>query len=384
MKPGLILVMASLFTWGAGEGMFIYFQPIYLEQLGASPMLIGSIFSAFGLMMMVTHIPAGYLADRFGRKPLIITAWICGMSAAWVMALSKTLPIFVVGYLLYGLTAFVSSPLFSYVTAARGKLSAGRAMTLASAMFNLGAVIGPVTGGWIGDHFSLRTIYLFSACLFMVSALIIVFVRRQPRDDPEGETSPKTLLSNPRYRAFMGVAFLATFVMFLPQPLTPNFLQNERGISLTVMGVIGSVASFGNAVLNIVLGQLAARIGFLLAQVCVAAFAILLWHGNGPVMYGLGYFLLGGFRAARMLAFAQVRPLIHPAQMGLAYGITETVSSLAVILAPLLAGIIYEQNPVWIYPLTLGLIALSVLFTVLFAPRELAESCQKADMPLSG
>ncbi len=68
------------------------------------------------------------------------------------MGLAPTLPLFVVGYVLYGVTGFVMSPLFSYVTAARGKLTAGRAMTLTSAMFNLGAVIGPVSGGWIGEQ----------------------------------------------------------------------------------------------------------------------------------------------------------------------------------------------------------------------------------------
>ncbi|MDP2994101.1 MAG: MFS transporter, partial [Anaerolineales bacterium] len=71
MSVDLILLFASLFTWGIGEGMFIYFQPIYLQQLGASTMTIAMVFSAFGLAMMLAHIPAGYLADRIGRKPII-------------------------------------------------------------------------------------------------------------------------------------------------------------------------------------------------------------------------------------------------------------------------------------------------------------------------
>jgi len=74
MNVELILLSLSLFTWGIGEGMFIYFQPIYLQQLGADTMTITSVFSAFGLAMMVTHIPAGYLADRIGRKPLLVAS----------------------------------------------------------------------------------------------------------------------------------------------------------------------------------------------------------------------------------------------------------------------------------------------------------------------
>ena len=142
----LVLLAVSLFTWGIGEGLFIYFQPIYLAQLGADTMTIATVFSAFGLAMMVAHIPAGYLADRIGRKPLLIAAWSSGLIATWVMAFARTLPVFIVGMLLYGFTAFVSSPLNSYVTTARGKFSPVRAMTFMSAAYNFGAVIGPLAG----------------------------------------------------------------------------------------------------------------------------------------------------------------------------------------------------------------------------------------------
>ena len=79
MTPSLVLVGFSLFAWGIGEGMFLYFVPLYLEQLGADPVTIGSVFGAFGLAMMVAHIPAGYLSDRIGRRPMIWAAWIIGL-----------------------------------------------------------------------------------------------------------------------------------------------------------------------------------------------------------------------------------------------------------------------------------------------------------------
>ena len=43
MSRDFILVIISLLTWGIGEGAFLYFQPIYLEELGASPLVVGSI-----------------------------------------------------------------------------------------------------------------------------------------------------------------------------------------------------------------------------------------------------------------------------------------------------------------------------------------------------
>jgi MFS family permease len=377
MSPSLLLVGASLFTWGIGEGMFLYFVPLYLQQLGADPILIGTVFSAFGFVMMLAHIPAGYLSDKLGRRPLIRAAWILGLVATWVMALGPSLELFIAGFVLYGVTGFVSSPLFSYVTAARGQLTAGRAMTLTSAMYNLGAVIGPISGGWIGEQFSLRTIFMIAALVFVLSSVLVLFLKPQPRDLHDDQNNVRTLLANTRFLGYIGVVFFMMFAMYVPQPLTPNFLQNERGISLSQMGAIGSIGNFGNVVFNLVLGQLNAGVGLALGQVCVALFALLIWKGTGQPWYVLGYFLMGGYRAARMLAMAQVRLLIHQSQMGLAYGMSEAGSAMALILAPLLAGYLYNTDPASIYPLSLLLITIGVIVGLIFAPREKHQSAKE-------
>jgi MFS family permease len=370
MSIDLILFSVSLLTWGIGEGMFIYFQPIYLQQLGTNTLTIASVFSFFGLSMMAAHIPAGHLADRIGRKPLLVAAWVTGVLAALIMTLARALPVFIVGMLLYGFTGFVSSPMDSYITAARGKLSLARAMTLVSAAYNLGAVLGPVSGGWIGEHLGLRTVYLISTCIFIISTVILFFVRSQPREVNDPAAPPEKLWKNPRFVSFLGIIFLTMFVMYLPQPLTPSFLQNQRGLSLESIGLLGSIGNLGNTLLALALGQFAARTGFLLAQLLVAAFSLLLWKGTGLGWYALGYFLLGGFRSARSLIFAQIRPFIHSAQMGLAYGVAETTSSLAIMLAPLLAGVLYTREPVMVYWVSLGLGGLVLLFSAIFVPHE--------------
>jgi DHA1 family multidrug resistance protein-like MFS transporter len=370
MSVSLILLCISLFTWGVGEGLFFVFQPIYLAQLGANTMTIASVYSAFGAAMMVAHIPAGYLADRLGRKPLLIAAWTSGMLATWVMAFSRTLPVFIVGMLMYGLTAFVSSPLNSYVTTERGKLTPARAMTFMSAAFNLGAVIGPLTGGWIGEQVGLRTVYFIAAVLFMVSTAILFFLRSQPRDNHDPDDPAPSLLTNTRFIGFLGIIFLVMFATYLPQPLTARFLENERNLSLSSIGLLGSVNGLGNAVFNLFLGQFSSRFGLVMVQVCVAAFALFIWRGTGLGWYVVGYFILGGQRTARAFFFSTVRSLIHPAQMGLAYGVSETFNSLAIVLAPLLAGLLYTRNPEWVYIVCLGLLGIVILITIAFTPRQ--------------
>ena len=113
--------------------------------------------------MTIAHIPAGYLSDRIGRRIMMWIAWGLGLTSGTIMALATTLPVLSFGIILYGVTAFVVSPMNSYITAARGNGSVGRAITITSAAYNAGAIIGPLVGGIIGNQFGLAKIYLFTA-----------------------------------------------------------------------------------------------------------------------------------------------------------------------------------------------------------------------------
>jgi predicted MFS family arabinose efflux permease len=42
------LMALALFLWASGEGLFAYIQPIYVQQLGASPVQIGGVLSLAG------------------------------------------------------------------------------------------------------------------------------------------------------------------------------------------------------------------------------------------------------------------------------------------------------------------------------------------------
>ncbi len=369
MNPSLIYLALALFVWGIGEGMFYVFQPIYLQQLGADPLQIGAILGASGIAMMIAHIPAGYLADRIGRRPLLITAWSIGTFATLLMALAPGLTVFTIGLLFYGATAFVSSPLSSYATAARGKWTIERTLTLVTASFSAGIVIGPLTGGWIGDHLGIRTIYGISTGLFVLSTIFLLFIRHQPPSEQDPSAPPAGLLTNKRYLGFLLIAFLVTFALYLPQPLTANFLQNQRGLSLSLIGLFGTIGGLGNVILALRLGRFEARVGFLLGQLGVLCFALLIWLGTGPLFFGLAYFLLGGFRAVRSLTTAQIRPLIHESQMGLGFGIAESIFSLPIVLTPPLAGYIYSYQPDLVYPVAMALILFGLAISYLFTSR---------------
>jgi len=276
--------------------------------------------------------------------------------------------IFTIGLLTFSTTIFILAPLYSYVTAARGKLSIGRSITLISASFNTGAIIGPVIGGLVGDQIGLRQVYVIAGCIFIVSTLMVFFIRPQAIEVRSKDRALNALHLDTRYIIYLCVVFFAVLAMFLPQSLSSNFLQNERGLSLGQIGQLGTISYLGVVVLNLILGQGDARVGFLLGQAAVGFFALFLWIGTGFPWFMIGYFFLGGNRTSRSLASAQTRDFVHQSNMGLAFGITETVSSAAIILAGPLSGYLYSLNPIWMYPTSLVLVIISLICGTVFFP----------------
>lgn len=349
MPRDFIIISLALFFWGLGETTFLSFLPLYLQQLGADPIKIGAIIGGFGLIALLVHIPAGYLSDRIGRRPVLIAGWITGLIATILMALTSILPFFVAAMLLYGSTTFVISPINSYISAARGNLPIQRALTLSSVFYNLGAIFGPIIGGFIGDNYGFRNIFMIAIILFIISNLFIHLIHSQPVEKREPSSDDKNLFSNYRYNIFVVLVLFIVFAMYLPQPLAPNFLQNQRTLNLSQIGMLYSISGIGIVFFNLVIGQMGIRTGFILSQLFMSLFALMLWKMDQYYWFAIGYFFLGNFRSFRAMAAAMVRTLVLPRNMGLAFGVAETMSALSLIIAPMYAGFLYSSNPIQIF-----------------------------------
>lgn len=370
MSRDLLRVAIALFTWGIGEGMFYFFQPLYLQELGANPQAIGFILGAVGAIMAFSYLPAGLLADRIGRRPLIFAAWIGATLATILLAFANSLAVFVAGMILYAMTGFVTVPLNSYTTAARGRWSTGRALTLISACFNAGSIIGPLIGGWVASRVGLQTDFRLAMGLFVVSTAVVLTIRPQPVEPVQAGDSAVRLRSllDARFLRFVALMFLIMFGLYLAQPLTQNFLLNERGVDMLHIGQLLSARSVGVVVLSLALGHLNARVGLFAAQGLMAAFNLFIWLGAGVPAYLAGYFLMGAYQVARNLAIAQSRTLVAARNMGVAYGALEMAMSLALVLGPPLAGLLYGRDPEWIYRTALALIGVGLAANLLFSP----------------
>lgn len=345
MTRDLKLISFALFLWGLGETLFFFTQTLYLEQLGADPVQIGGFLGLFAGVMTVTHLPAGFLADKLGRRPLLIIGWALGLLAALLMFLAESLTPFVVGLVIYGFTGFVISPLSSYITAARGDWPVQRALTTAYAAFNVGGVIGPLLAFTVADHLTLRSTYGLAAAMFTVSTATLFLLSHQPVEPDGGVGIGGALLKNAHFLRFLTIAGVILIGGYLSWPLTPNFLQAQRGVSVRAIWLFGSFNSMGMTLVSLWLGRLETKRSIVLLQIVVAASIVLFWRTSSPPWFALAYFLAGGFRAIRSLISAHVETLVRRSNMGLAYGAVETTIGVVMLAAPPAAGLLYDRLP---------------------------------------
>ena len=365
----------AVFLWGAGEGLFLTIQPLYIEQLGANPAQIGGVLALIPLAAGLTYIPAGYLADRLPRKPLMVGGWTAGLVAVLISALARDWRALIPGLVLYGLSAYCVPIINAYLAAAAGGRDLERIYTTNIGLYTAGAVLAPAAGGLLAQTFSMRVVYLAASGLLALSTATVLGISPQQVPAPGNRRVEWGLVHSRRMAGFAMLVLFAFFSMYLIFPLAPNFLVDTQGLSTAQVGTLGSLSAIGTTLLSLGLGRLRGRQrrrGLPLGQVLVGLSAALLLWAPGIGWAALAFLLRGAYQACRALAQAHAGNLAEEAYRGLALGTTQTAIAAAELTAAVAAGWLYAGQSTWPFLAAVVLAPISILFTtvVLARPRQ--------------
>lgn len=176
------LVIGGLVSATLGYVLKTRFGPtpvVWVWSMGIAS-LTGLLLSSRGFLDLGFAPVAGYLADRWGRHRMIVSAMPLAIVMVAVLALSPSLAVVVTTILLLFAAGTTLNVAFNAVA---GDIApAGRRSTYLSLFVtcqDLGAAIGPLLGYWIGPAFGLLWLYLCGVLVLLAAFLcyMMTFVR---------------------------------------------------------------------------------------------------------------------------------------------------------------------------------------------------------------
>jgi MFS family permease len=354
MSRDLKLMTFALFLWGCGEGLFLYIEPYYMEQLGATPAEIGSVLGLAAFLTACSFIPGGILADRFDAKKVMIWGWAIGGVSALGMGLAPTWQSFVPWILIYNVSAYCIPPINTYIAEASGDLPLEHTITVTFAGYAAGSIISPFVGGRLSGAIGTAPLFMIGAMFFGISFLIALSLSSHAPHLNYAKQTGQPVQQQIRQLRPLAPLYLRLFVVFLAATLGSILPANFLGMLGWNIGDInslgGTASAIGAMVLSLALGRMAAgrqRRGLLAGQALVFLSMIFfsLSTPNLRLLSITGYFLLGAVPSLRELANARIAGQVGDEARGTALGTNETVFSLARSVAAVLAGMLFTLDP---------------------------------------
>jgi predicted MFS family arabinose efflux permease len=256
--------VVTLFAVACGAAVAnVYFaQPLLVtmgHDLAMSPALVGSVVTlthvGYGLGLFFL-VPLGDMADR---RRLVAAQLLLLVVALVAVAAARTAPILLAGMAATGLLAVVTQTLVAFAASLAPTAERGRVVGLVTSGVVIGILLARTVSGLLADLAGWRSVYLASASLTALLALVLYRVLPRHRGAlPATSLSYGQLLRSTitlfarerllRLRALFGLLIFAAFSTLwssvaLPLSAAPYFLSHSAIGALGLIGVAGALAA---------------------------------------------------------------------------------------------------------------------------------------------
>ena len=180
----LILLMSLLMTLGVLT--LASFLVLYLDQeLHLSRLHTGLLLVCLGVPVLLFGLPLGHAADRWGKSRAVRISLVISAALMWAVPSCRSAPLFgAVGALLV-LSHVLGTPAWlALVSELAPTRRRGGVMGTVATAEGLGAVLGPLVGGWLWDINHSHIFYGAAAFLTLAAVIALLTQRRDPRPAP--------------------------------------------------------------------------------------------------------------------------------------------------------------------------------------------------------
>lgn len=357
-KRNLVVLWIGSFLVSMAYSVSIPFLSIFLhDQLGIESHLeiwTGFIFAITFLCSSLIAPFWGSLADKYGRRPMMLRAGIC-LSLAYFTYFMVQTPLQLTGArAMEGLLAGYIPSAIALVATNTPEEKVGYALGLMSTSNAAASVIGPLVGGLVSHWLGNRNTFFLAGILVLIAFFIALFWVKEPnfRKSAEKRSSVmqdlKTALSNRKLILMLLMVFVtSTSVMVIEPLLTVYVIQlgSSQGTASLSSGIIFSAVGIATLIAAPYWGKMGSRIGY-----NKVLFYGLLGGGIGNLLQ-IAFHSVAGFGILRFvygLFFAAVFPALNtaiaqatvPEFRGRAFSLNQMANQLGLLIGPLLGGLL--------------------------------------------
>ncbi len=171
----LIIICIGSFLTPLSLSATLVAIPAIAQDLNADAVYVSWIPATFLLSNLVTLLPAGRLADIYGRKRIYLIGTVVFLLATVVAAFSTSIHMLLVFRSLQGIgAALFFSTGMAIITRVFLDKGRGAALGWVVAAVYTGLTCGPFLGGWLTDLFGWRSIFLLQAPFALVGILLLL------------------------------------------------------------------------------------------------------------------------------------------------------------------------------------------------------------------
>lgn len=183
LSPLLLVMFMVAFVQMFAVGLLAPISVIYAKRVvGLPEQLIGTVFLVLVLSVAVASVPAGHLADSWGKGRTAAWGLALGAAGMWVLQTAPSLMVLGGASVMLGASYALTSPAWHALVselAPPGRI--GLAMGASQTAEGAGLVLGPLLGGVLWDTLGHRAPFVAAAILLTIgTAVLLISLRRHP------------------------------------------------------------------------------------------------------------------------------------------------------------------------------------------------------------
>ena len=346
-----------------GFGVIIPLLPFYGEHFGATPAQVGLLMAAYSLTQFIASPFWGRLSDRIGRKPVLVVTLVGAVGAYVLLGFADTLWMLFVARLVGGAMAGNISTAFAYVADVTGPANRAKGMGLIGAAFGLGFIFGPAIGGILAGKDPLNADYTTPAlaaaglsALALVLTVVLLKESMPEKSRARQATMPPRLrwqkfmqtVAQPKVTLLLGISFLATMVFAGMETTFAMWSRRQFGWGPEQNGYLFAFVGILSAgVQGGLIGRLVRRFGegklILNGAVALAVGMVMIPFSTSlPPLLVAMIIIAVGFSLLSPSLNSLISLQVDTDMQGGAMGVTRSVTTLARVVGPGWAGVLFH------------------------------------------